>query len=214
MCVYMHSRFIENHPIRILEDGPLISEVVLSQFPKKRSKIWMIGPVSCSDDGYGSLASRSDLRKANDCPIGQAEAVSYGQTARERANWVSDWPGWSLEDPVIHVAQRRHATHMLLVPRDRKRHRRRRHKGGFAEVDDGPKRSSRRAAAVASFCRGAVARTVAERQGGGTAAATAAPPYTADTCALGSLRLSCSSLPDAPLPRPSLHTCPSHCRGR
>jgi hypothetical protein len=31
MSVYMHSRFIENHPIRILEDGPLISEVVLSQ---------------------------------------------------------------------------------------------------------------------------------------------------------------------------------------
>jgi hypothetical protein len=31
MCVYTHSRFIENHPIRILEDGPLISEVVLSQ---------------------------------------------------------------------------------------------------------------------------------------------------------------------------------------
>jgi hypothetical protein len=30
MCVYMHSRFIENHSIRILEDGPLISEVVLS----------------------------------------------------------------------------------------------------------------------------------------------------------------------------------------
>jgi hypothetical protein len=28
----MHSRFVENHPIRILEDGPLISEVVLSQF--------------------------------------------------------------------------------------------------------------------------------------------------------------------------------------
>jgi hypothetical protein len=31
MCVYMHSRFIENHLIRILEDGPLISEGVLSQ---------------------------------------------------------------------------------------------------------------------------------------------------------------------------------------
>jgi hypothetical protein len=30
MCVYMHSRFVENHPIRILEDGPLIFEVVLS----------------------------------------------------------------------------------------------------------------------------------------------------------------------------------------
>jgi hypothetical protein len=31
MCVYMHSHFIENHPIRILEDEPLISEGVLSQ---------------------------------------------------------------------------------------------------------------------------------------------------------------------------------------
>jgi hypothetical protein len=31
MCVYMHSHFVENHPIWILEDGPLISEVVLSQ---------------------------------------------------------------------------------------------------------------------------------------------------------------------------------------
>jgi hypothetical protein len=31
MCVHMHSCFIENHPIRILEDGLLISEVVLSQ---------------------------------------------------------------------------------------------------------------------------------------------------------------------------------------
>jgi hypothetical protein len=31
MCVYMYSRFIENHPIRILEDETLISEVVLSQ---------------------------------------------------------------------------------------------------------------------------------------------------------------------------------------
>jgi hypothetical protein len=31
MWVYMHSRFVENHPIRILEDRPLISEGVLSQ---------------------------------------------------------------------------------------------------------------------------------------------------------------------------------------
>jgi hypothetical protein len=31
MRVYMHSRCVENHPIRILEDGPLIFEVVLSQ---------------------------------------------------------------------------------------------------------------------------------------------------------------------------------------
>jgi hypothetical protein len=31
MCVYMHSRFVKNHPIRILEDRPIISEVVLLQ---------------------------------------------------------------------------------------------------------------------------------------------------------------------------------------
>jgi hypothetical protein len=31
MCVCMHSCFVENHLIWILEDGPLISEVVLSQ---------------------------------------------------------------------------------------------------------------------------------------------------------------------------------------
>jgi hypothetical protein len=30
MYVYMHSRFVENHPIRILEDRPLISKGVLS----------------------------------------------------------------------------------------------------------------------------------------------------------------------------------------
>jgi hypothetical protein len=31
MCVYMHSCFVKNHRILILEDSPLISEVVLSQ---------------------------------------------------------------------------------------------------------------------------------------------------------------------------------------
>jgi hypothetical protein len=30
----LYSRFIENHPILILEDGPLISKVVLSQEPR------------------------------------------------------------------------------------------------------------------------------------------------------------------------------------
>jgi hypothetical protein len=30
MCVYMHSRFVKNHPILILKDGPLISEMVMS----------------------------------------------------------------------------------------------------------------------------------------------------------------------------------------
>jgi hypothetical protein len=39
MCVYMHSRFVENHPIRILEDGPLIFEVLLSQLGMQFSLI-------------------------------------------------------------------------------------------------------------------------------------------------------------------------------
>jgi hypothetical protein len=34
LCVYKHSRLIENHPIWILEDGALIFEVVLSQAPR------------------------------------------------------------------------------------------------------------------------------------------------------------------------------------
>jgi hypothetical protein len=48
MCVYMYSRFIENHPIRILEDGPLISEGVLSQPPsafRESHSTWVYGRV-------------------------------------------------------------------------------------------------------------------------------------------------------------------------
>jgi hypothetical protein len=40
MCIYMHSRFVENHPIRILEDGPLISEVVMSHAHKYHLSNW------------------------------------------------------------------------------------------------------------------------------------------------------------------------------
>jgi hypothetical protein len=39
MCVYMHSRFVKNHPIQILKDGPLISEVVLSQVGYSESEV-------------------------------------------------------------------------------------------------------------------------------------------------------------------------------
>jgi hypothetical protein len=38
MCVYMHSRFVENHPIWILEDRPFVSEVVLSQRVSSRMR--------------------------------------------------------------------------------------------------------------------------------------------------------------------------------
>jgi hypothetical protein len=47
MCVYMHSCFIENHPIQILEDGSLIFEVVLSH--KLRCKEIGVGLKSCKE---------------------------------------------------------------------------------------------------------------------------------------------------------------------
>jgi hypothetical protein len=47
MCVYMHSCFIENHPIQILEDGSLIFEVVLSH--KLRCKEIGVGLKTCKE---------------------------------------------------------------------------------------------------------------------------------------------------------------------
>jgi hypothetical protein len=53
MSVYMHSRFVENHPIRILEDGPLISEVVLShifsQILHEHKSIDYLGKNDCNN---------------------------------------------------------------------------------------------------------------------------------------------------------------------
>jgi hypothetical protein len=42
MCVYMHSHFVGNHLNQILEDGPLISEVVLSHSLHLTMGLWMI----------------------------------------------------------------------------------------------------------------------------------------------------------------------------
>jgi predicted RNA-binding protein YlxR (DUF448 family) len=49
MCVYMHSRFVENHLIRILKDRPLISKVVLSQLGCYRG--YFLSRVSYQDFG-------------------------------------------------------------------------------------------------------------------------------------------------------------------
>jgi hypothetical protein len=38
MCVCMHSRFIKNHPIWVMEDGLLISKVVLTHIPNSSTK--------------------------------------------------------------------------------------------------------------------------------------------------------------------------------
>jgi hypothetical protein len=55
MCVYMHSRLVENHPIQILEDG-LISEVVLSQ-----KVSWMPFGPGCT--GLRNLCHQGSLRR-------------------------------------------------------------------------------------------------------------------------------------------------------
>jgi hypothetical protein len=44
MCVYMHSRFIENHPIQILKDGSIIYKVVLSQDVPENGDIQLLKP--------------------------------------------------------------------------------------------------------------------------------------------------------------------------
>jgi hypothetical protein len=48
MCVYIYSRFVKNHPIRIVKNGPLISKMVLSQTQQRKpfahSKIPVTGP--------------------------------------------------------------------------------------------------------------------------------------------------------------------------
>jgi hypothetical protein len=51
MCVYMHSRFVENHPIRILKDGPLISGGVLSHLCDRGMRLenHFLFPVMCRE---------------------------------------------------------------------------------------------------------------------------------------------------------------------
>jgi hypothetical protein len=44
MCVYMHSRFVENHPIQILKDGSIIYKVVLSQDVPENGDIQLLKP--------------------------------------------------------------------------------------------------------------------------------------------------------------------------
>jgi hypothetical protein len=55
ICVYMHSRFIENHPIRILKDGPLISDMVLSQVPEISSRTMSGSAEQCPTDNLSPM---------------------------------------------------------------------------------------------------------------------------------------------------------------
>jgi hypothetical protein len=71
MCVYMHSRFVENHPIWILQDGPLISEGVLSQWTFFSRQVqplhqwvttmWMYPGPSCPDRPFSKELGDAEI---------------------------------------------------------------------------------------------------------------------------------------------------------
>jgi hypothetical protein len=60
MCVCMHSRFVENQPIQILEDGPLISEVVLSQVTQETGGMCYITKYDTVEHGLMERASEGN----------------------------------------------------------------------------------------------------------------------------------------------------------
>jgi hypothetical protein len=75
MCVYMHSRFIKNHLIWILEDRLIISEVVLSQ----RAMFWCS---SLLKNGPGEFPALLWLHRKKDhrvLPTGVAGPPSSGK---------------------------------------------------------------------------------------------------------------------------------------
>jgi hypothetical protein len=63
MCVYMHSRFVENHPIRILQDGPLISEGVLSQWLLENFGVSVTIPTHLLSDSTCVISIARDMIK-------------------------------------------------------------------------------------------------------------------------------------------------------
>jgi hypothetical protein len=81
MCVYMHSRFIENHPIRILKDGPLISEVVLSQPPPE------LPAESASLRNPRMRRNTSGTSSSSDEPL--SECLNTGITTAASEAWSS-----------------------------------------------------------------------------------------------------------------------------
>jgi hypothetical protein len=100
MCVYMHSYFVENHLIRIMKDGPLISETVLSHQVSTHTLIGSasflilhIRRVKCEDPCTffitpGRRCSASlRMRRRDPCSLNTVSRSRYGASPR---GW---WPG-------------------------------------------------------------------------------------------------------------------------
>jgi hypothetical protein len=106
MCVYMHSRFVENHPIRILEDGPLISEVVLSQQPLTL-KYALVRP-SKTKRNHGTYSIRIPPWNLNKPRRNNHLCVTWmpwpPQACNERAR---SWQGPVCYSPLVRMLDRR-----------------------------------------------------------------------------------------------------------
>jgi hypothetical protein len=68
----MHSRFIENHPIRILEGGPLIFKVVLSQLS-----------ASSLSSSFSELVVSLSLERAHQVGYSSEETSSFDEEEEE-----------------------------------------------------------------------------------------------------------------------------------
>jgi hypothetical protein len=64
MCL-LYSRFVENHPIRILEDGPLISEAVLSQLLAHFFKFFITARLHLHQTRVEGRRLQHELRQAD-----------------------------------------------------------------------------------------------------------------------------------------------------
>jgi hypothetical protein len=82
MCVYMHSRFVENHPIWILEDRLIISEVVLSHTPMGTTTNLKARGTTCIDNAPDT----SSMAMCRTFPCHHREMASEGST--QSPHWV------------------------------------------------------------------------------------------------------------------------------
>jgi hypothetical protein len=79
----MHSHFVKNHPIRILEDGPLISEVVLSQ---PRCRVAATAGRGC---GGGVREGDAGAGGAADGLLASAELVTHSRWRKANLYFLS-----------------------------------------------------------------------------------------------------------------------------
>jgi hypothetical protein len=87
----MHSRFVENHPIRILEDGPLIFEGVLAQLGAAPASAAYLSSTDVATSA--SVTALGDLWRMEDKLGGEVMGAVRGGACACFARLVSiAWP--------------------------------------------------------------------------------------------------------------------------